>query len=212
LSFWPTPPGVADDLVYAAMCPGYGDGAAAGGCPQVRILEPSAGDGHLARAARAYLPGAHITAVEPAPTRAARLRAQPDLVDEVVEATLEAFLTTVAVQALAGRFEPYDLVFMNPPFTLDDRLEAWAEHVLAIAGDPHLVNPGGVIAAVVPRIVLTGKSKLVRAVRSLLGDPLYRYPDGALRGEHGQIDVCEKGAFDPVGARVSTALLWYYKP
>lgn len=37
LSFWPTPPDVADDLVYAALCPGYGDGAAAGGVPQVDV-------------------------------------------------------------------------------------------------------------------------------------------------------------------------------
>ncbi len=45
LSFWPTPPEVADDLVYTALIPGWGQGEASadGEVPQVRVLEPSAG-------------------------------------------------------------------------------------------------------------------------------------------------------------------------
>jgi len=171
LSFWPTPTDVADDLVYLALCPGHGLGEAASGVPQVRILEPSAGEGHLARATRAHLPYAHITAVEPNPQRAATLRALPGVADEVVESTLENYLAAVAVQALTGGWTPFDLVLMNPPFTLDGRPEAWAEHLLAIYTDPHLLAPGGTLGAVVPRIILTGKSKLVRAVRELLGPP-----------------------------------------
>ena len=151
LSFWPTPPEVADDLVIPALCPGYGFGEACGDVPQVRILEPSAGEGHLARVARRHLPCAHITAVEPDPTRAAtlralpnvvdegvesylpaRLRALPEVVDEVVESTLEDYLASVGVSALLGDWQPFDLVFMNPPFTLPGRPEVWAEHVLAV--------------------------------------------------------------------------------
>lgn len=198
MSFWPTPPEVADDLVRRVMNPGFGDGAAAGGVPQVRVLEPSAGDGHLLTAIREYLPGAWVTAVEPSPARAARLREQ-GLADEVIESTLEDFLCTVAVRALTGTFEPYDLVIMNPPFTLPDRPEAWAEHFLAIQDDPHLLNPWAQISAVVPHTMLTGKSKLVRKIRVTL-DPYY----GTER--------CERGAFDPVGARVSTVTIWWQKP
>jgi predicted RNA methylase len=200
LSFWPTPAELADDLVYRTLVPGFGDGAPSrdGEVPRVRVLEPSAGDGHIIRAVREHLPAAHVTAVEPSPTRAAGLRAQTGLADEVVESTLEDYLTTVAVSAMAGTFEGFDLVIMNPPFTLDGRPEAWAEHVLAVYHDPYLLNPYGQISAVVPRIVLTGKSKLVRKVRELL-HPYF----GA--------DVCERGAFDQVGAKVSAATIWIEK-
>lgn len=200
MSFWPTPAEVADDLVYRALVPGFGDGAASrdGEVPQVRVLEPSAGDGHIIKAVRKHLPAAHVTAVEPSPVRAAGLRTQAGLADEVVESTLEDYLTEVALSALAGTFQGFDLVIMNPPFTLDGRPEAWAQHVLAIYHDPYLLNPYGQISAVVPRIVLTGKSKLVREVQDLLC-PRF----GA--------NVCERGAFNAVGAKVSTATIWIQK-
>lgn len=197
MSFWPTPPQVADDLVYRALVPGFGDGGAAGGVPQVRVLEPSAGEGHLLRAVRQHLPRAHVTAVEPSPVRARRLRAG-GLADKVIEATLEEYLASVAVAALAGDFAAFDLVVMNPPFTLPDRPEAWAQHVLSIHDDPYLLAPYGQISAVVPRIVATGRSRLVRQVRSLL-HPRFG------------IDLCDRGAFDAVGAQVSTAMIWLEK-
>ena len=191
LSYWATPADVADDLVYRLMEPWHalGDG--------VRVLEPSAGEGHLVHAIRHHLPESHITAVEPSAARAATLRALPGL--DVVESTLETYLGDVAVRALSGQWEPFHLVVMNPPFTLDDRREAWAEHILAIYHDPHLVAPGGLIGAIVPRIVMTGTSKRVRAVRDLLTSC-------------GGVQECERGAFASVGAKVSCALLWTQKP
>jgi hypothetical protein len=216
LSYYPTPADIADDLVVPLLQPWHalGDG--------VRVLEPSAGEGHLVRAIREHLPEAHLAAVEPALDRAAVLRrlgeTQPpavpsylrrysphywpkphQLVDEVIEGTLEAYLADVAVQAFAGQWEPFHLVVMNPPFTLDGRPEVWAEHVLAIYNDPYLLAPGGVIGAVVPHVVKTGKSKKVRAVRELLNP-------------HYGVQVCERGAFASVGAKVSTALIWAEKP
>lgn len=193
MSFWPTPPEVADDLIYRALVPGFGDGGAAGGVPQVRVLEPSAGEGHLLRAVRKHLPRAHVTAVEPSSPRAQRLR-DCGLADEVIEATLEDYLASVAASAFAGVFLPFDVVVMNPPFALPDRPEAWAQHFLGIYDDPHLLAPYGQISAVVPRIVATGRSRLVRRVRALL-DPHYG------------IDLCPRGAFDAVGAQVSTAMI-----
>ena len=198
LSYWPTPPQVAEDLIYRAAVPGFGDGGAAGGVPQVRVLEPSAGEGHLLPAIREQMPRCHITAVEPNPDRAQRLR-DGDLADEVIEATLEDYLVSVSWAALAGEFEPFDVVVMNLPFTLAGRPEVWAEHVLAIHDDPYLLARYGQISAVVPRIVVTGKSKLVQKVRALL-DSYYG------------LDLCERGAFDPVGARVSAATIWIEKP
>ena len=188
LSFWPTPDDVANDLVYQLLEPWHGLG---GG---VRVLEPSAGAGHLVHAIQHHLPDADITAVEPSAPRAATLRTLPGV--HVVESTLEAYQVEVSMHAFAGQWEPYDLVIMNPPFTLDGRPEAWAEHVLTIYSDPYLLKPGGVIGAIVPRIVMTGKSKRVRALRDLVGG----------------VEECEQGAFDCVGAQVSTALMWIQKP
>lgn len=215
LSYYPTPADVADDLVYPMLLPWHAQGDG------VRVLEPSAGEGHLVLGIREHLPEAHLTAIEPAAPRAAALRrmgaTQPPavpvcmrrysphywpkphpLVDEVVEGTLEGYLADVGAHACAGRWRPFDLAVMNPPFTLPGRPEVWAEHILAIYNDPHLLAPGAVIGAVVPRIVMTGKSRLVRAVRDL---PLL-----------GRIEECERGAFSAAGAAVSAALLWVEKP
>lgn len=217
LSYWPTPAEVADDLVYSALVPGFGDGSASvdGEVPQVRVLEPSAGEGHLARVVRQHLPGAHITAVEPSPVRAAGLRGQGGLVDKVHEVTLEAYLAGIPADVFAGRWQPFDLVVANPPFTLDGRPEAWAEHVLALWHDPNVLAAGGTLAAVVPRIVMTGSSKKVRAVRGILGDRRWTcgtHPDVTWEYRSGRLETCARGAFDPVGARLSTVLLWAFKP
>ncbi len=192
MSFWPTPAEVAYDLVYWLLAPSHADGEG------VRVLEPSAGEGHLIRAITHHLPKAKIIAVEPSAARAAALRSLPDV--DVVESTLEDYLVDVAMEALAGRWEPFDLVVMNPPFTLERRREAWAEHVLAVYHDPYLLAPWGLVGAVVPQIVMTGKSKRIRAVRELLAFC-------------GQVEACERGAFSKAGgAKVSAAILWAQKP
>lgn len=196
MSFWPTPPEVSDSIVYNVLDPWHGDGGPApDGSPAVRVLEPSAGEGHLLYAVRKHLPLAHVTAVEPAAARTARLREQTGLADVVIESTLEDYLAGVAFEAMGADWRPYDLIFANPPFTLPDRPEAWAEHIIALAQTPNLIGPCGIISAVVPRIVLTGKSPLVRKVRSLLSP-------------YGGMEPCERGAFAPVGAGVSAALIW----
>jgi predicted RNA methylase len=191
LSYWATPTDVADDLVYLLMQPWHWMG---GG---VRVLEPSAGEGHLLRAVRDHLPESSITAVEPDSARAETLRTEPGV--EVVESTIEQYLMGITARVFSGDWEPFHLVVMNPPFTLAGRSEAWAEHLLAIYRDPYLMAPGGTVGAVVPRIVMTGKSKRVREVRELIGDV-------------GGVEECRRGAFASRGAQVSTALLWAQKP
>lgn len=182
MSFWPTPPDIAYDLVYQVLMPWHcqGDG--------VRVLEPSVGNGCLATAIRTQLPRSHITCVEPHHDRAEMVRSLAGVADAVAETTIEDYLTS-------GVWEPFDLVIMNPPFTLPGRSEAWAEHILALCHDPRILAPGGLISAVVPRIVMTGRSRLVRMVRQLV----LPHPYG--------ITECEPGAFSSVGAQVSTALI-----
>ncbi len=115
LAYWPTPPEVAEDVVLQALEPWHGRGDG------VRVLEPSAGEGHLAAAVRVWLPEAHITCVEPCSDRAERLRARAGATDEVVEATLEEYLVRVAFEAMAGTWQGFHLVVMNPPFALQGR-------------------------------------------------------------------------------------------
>ena len=192
MAYWPTPDDVADDLVYWLLEPWHGRGEG------IRVLEPSAGEGHLVRAIRQHLPEARITAVEPNAERAASLRSLPGVA--VVTSTLERYLADVAATAASGAWKPFDLVVMNPPFALAGQREAWADHVLSIYRDAHLLAPGAAIGAVLPHILLTGKSKRVKAVRGLLDH------DG------GGMEACKKGAFNSTGAQVSTALARMYKP
>ena len=191
LAYWPTPAEVADDLVCWLLEPWHGRGDG------IRVLEPSAGEGHLIRAIRCHLPEAHITAVEPCPARAATLRAVPGI--EVVESTLEDYLVAVTAAALSETWHPFDIAVMNPPFALAGQREAWADHVLAVYHDPYLLAPGGTVGAVVPRVLMTGGSRRVRRVRDLLS-------------RCGDVEECGTGAFDSVGAQVSTALMWAQKP
>jgi predicted RNA methylase len=182
MSYWPTPADVADDLVYWVHEPWHhtGDG--------VRVLEPSAGTGGLIDAIRHHLPDAHVTALEPDPMRAATLRTRTDI-DHLAPTALEDYLVGVGPD-----HDPFHLVVMNPPFTLPGQREAWADHILALYHHPHLLAPGSVITAVVPRIVLTGRSNRVRAVRALVR-------------RSGEIEPTRRGAFSATGARVSAALL-----
>lgn len=190
LSFWPTPDDVADSLLDYAMAPWMADGRG------VRVLEPSAGAGHLAAAVRRCLPRAHITCVEPAPERTALLRASA-VADVVVEATLEDYLDGGDLDG------PYDLVIANPPYKLPGRPRAWAEHILALWGHPDVLAPFAILTAVLPRIVMMGRHPQVKAVRDAV--------HGCMAADGVQcagLWEMPRGAFDSVGAAVSAAGIW----
>jgi hypothetical protein len=190
MSYWPTPDPVAAHLVYSVLEPWHGDGDG------IRVLEPSAGEGHLVRHIQQLLPKAHITAVEPDAGRARQLHQLRGV--HVVNRSIEQYLADITGQAFAGTWQPHHLVIMNPPFTLPGRPEAWADHVLALYHDPHLLADGGILTALVPHIVRTGSSKKARAVRDLCT----RF----------DIEACDRGAFAQVGAKVHTALIRIQKP
>lgn len=190
LSFWPTPDDVADSLLDYAMAPWMADGRG------VRVLEPSAGAGHLAATVRRRLPRAHITCVEPAPERTALLRLS-GVADVVVESTLEDYL------AGGDMGDPYDLVIANPPYTLPGRPRAWADHVLALWGHPAVLAPLAVLTAVLPRIVMTGRHPQVKAVRDAVHG--CRAADGV---QCAGLWEMPRGAFSGVGAAVSAAGIW----
>lgn len=137
IDFFPTPKTLAASMAEAA-------GIKAG----MRVLEPSAGNGHLADAAKAA--GADVDTVE---------------ISDALRNILQA-----KGHNLAGRdfetFEPavkYDAVLMNPPFS--DRKDA--AHIMR-AWD--MVKPGGKLVAIAGEGVFFGTDAKAKAFRDWLAE------------------------------------------
>ena len=152
VDFFPTPKTLAASMATAA-------GITAG----MRVLEPSAGNGHLADAAKAA--GADVDTVE-------------------ISDTLRNILQAKG-HNLAGRdfesFEPavkYDAVLMNPPFS--DRKDA--EHIMRAMD---MVKPGGKLVAIAGEGVFFGSDKKAVAFREWLdehGAEVEMLPAGTFMG------------------------------
>lgn len=152
VDFFPTPKTLAASMATAA-------GITAG----MRVLEPSAGNGHLADAAKAA--GAEVDTVE-------------------ISDTLRNILQAKG-HNLAGRdfesFEPavkYDAVLMNPPFS--DRKDA--EHIMRAMD---MVKPGGKLVAIAGEGVFFGSDKKAVAFREWLaeqGAEIEHLPAGTFMG------------------------------
>lgn len=156
-----TPAAVADDLAV---------NYALAGCELApdrwRVLEPSAGEGALADALvkfhRCY--PADVTCLEPDRWRAA-----------VCEA--KGFQTfTMPFEAWADTYPDrrFELVLMNPPFTLPGRSAAWAEHVKLAW---RLLVPGGALTSIAPISLLWKADRLTAEIRDLAERHGYIYDD-----------------------------------
>ncbi len=138
----PTPAGLAEDLVrwYGELEPPRARDR------RLRVLEPSAGIGRFVSAIRDQL-GAEwceITAVEPDARRSRQIPA-----DEATTVHTETFEDFEARAQLNGwRF---DVIVMNPPFSVPGRPNIWAEHLLTAW---KLLAAGGRLVAIVPASVL----------------------------------------------------------
>jgi len=152
IDFFPTPKMLASSMA-----------AAAGIQPGMRVLEPSAGNGHLADAAKAA--GADVDTVE-------------------ISDTLRNILQAKG-HNLAGRdfddFAPavqYDAVLMNPPFS--DRKDA--AHIMRAMD---MVKPGGKLVAIAGEGVFFGPDKKAVAFREWLsehGAEVEHLPPGTFMG------------------------------
>lgn len=149
--FFPTPRSVADRMVAAA-------GIKAGD----RVLEPSAGNGNIADAAKAA--GARVDVVE---------------ISTQLQDLLKAKGYTLAgndfMQFTPG--EKYDAVVMNPPFS--NRLDA--EHIQRAYG---LLKPGGRLVAIAGEGVFFGSDKKAQAFRDWLaerGAEVEKLPEGTFK-------------------------------
>lgn len=147
LSYWPTPPELAKELVHGL-----------GLEPDARVLEPSAGDGALVRAVREAYPHVHITAVEPVHRCRAAMRLAGTAGLHIWDGTFEDY-------AALPDTDGFDAVVMNPPFTLPGHRYAWAEH-LVLAWDR--LQPGGQLRAIVPTSLEYGRQRPIAAARTLI--------------------------------------------
>lgn len=151
--FFPTPTWLAEDLVRLAQIP-----------PGATVLEPSAGTGRIAEAARRLHPDARVLCVELLPANRAELER---LGFEVVG---EDFLSMEP-----GVLPPIDAVVMNPPFARF----ADAHHV---AHALRCVRPGGSVAAIMGAGARYRDAAPYRELRALLeanGGTMEDVPEGA---------------------------------
>lgn len=173
LGFFPTPPAVAREVIAAAELR-----------PGVRVLEPSAGDGALAVAARAA--GATVDCIDINPTRILTLVAHGFAHVEMADFR--------ARDPAAHPRAPYDRVVMNPPFSKQQDVA----HVTHAFG---FLKPGtGRLVAVMSAGVAFRQDKRTRAFRELVAM------------HHGSIEDLPEGAFKVSGTGVRTVLVTMVAP
>lgn len=170
LDYFATPPELAEEIV-ARYVPSDVPAAP-------RVLEPSAGEGSLARAVVDARPAATVECVELDPRRAAKVRAEFPVHEG-------DFLSYEAA-------EPYDLVVMNPPFTAPGDALAYVAHIERAY---RMLRHNGVLVAVVPLGFVQRQDRRVSEFRARV--------DAV-----GGWDRLPDGAFESSGTGVATAVLW----
>lgn len=154
--FFATPASVAEAVVARAQIK-----------PGERVLEPSAGEGALCRAAIAS--GAKVDAIERNVRRVKFLQSAL-----FIRAPQHVIWGDFLIAAPTGA---YDAVIMNPPWSGDQ----WAAHVLHAFG---FLKPGGRLVAIVPRSVRSSGTRAAETVRNLLvkcGASIADLPDGSFK-------------------------------
>lgn len=176
LQAFDTPSALADRLVAAADL-----------LPGCRVLEPSAGVGHLVHAIdRLRLnPRPAVTAVEVDATRFATL-------DRDCKHTARLRLQSDFLALDPSEFEPFDRVVMNPPFSENQDIRH-AQHAY------RFLRPGGLLVAVMSPRAFSGSREIEQAFQAFVAN----------RGTRAPI---EAGAFKDAGTDVRTVLVTLRKP
>lgn len=153
-----------------------------------RVLEPSAGEGHLVEAL--VEAGCDVHAVEVYAARAAKLAWLRGVDDGRVTVQQANFLRLPASAE-------FDAVVMNPPFYGTH----WMKHVRHAF---NFLKPGGVLFAVLPATAEIGDSKAHRAFRS--------WAESHKLAWGSPFEDLPQASFADAGTRVSTVILRLGKP
>lgn len=197
----PTPQDLARHIVGQYMEHSYNSR------DRVRVLEPSAGRGALVDAITRGgrdVDWLDVTAVELDARRAAYIDFEG--VTVVVD-TFEAF-----ADAAESDGQLFDVVMMNPPYSVPGKADIWALHVLLAW---RLLTPGGCLVAIVPASAAPdgrtgGNVKGVREVRDLVRT--YGEVRDLVRTYGRVAEDLEDDAFAESGVTVSTCVIVLHKP
>ena len=137
----------------------------------IRILEPSGGTGRIADEVKLRYPAAHLDVVEIEPLNAATLRRNHK---NVYEADFLEYKTS----------EPYDFIFMNPPFSVEGNATCYIDHILHAHS---MLKPNRSMTVIVPAGFLFVKHKKVKNFREWCFDRL------------DWLERIEAGAFETTG-------------
>jgi predicted RNA methylase len=173
--FFPTPEEAAERAIETARL--YRDDDA----PRLRLLEPSAGTGNLAR--RAVARGCEVHCIEAHPERTNALRA---------EGIYASVLSTDFLAVTPHGEDLFDVALMNPPF---DR-ERDIDHVMHAL---HFLKPNGHLVAIMSagtEFRGTRKSIAFREQMEKMGARIHDLP---------------AGSFSSVGTNVNTIIVSVYK-
>jgi predicted RNA methylase len=178
-AFYPTPVAVADEMMVEADLQRF-----SGMTLTVRMLEPSAGQGGLCRAA--------LRAAQ-----AAGIKLEIDVfeilsLNRFVLAELEPHINIVGHDILRqAPTRRYDLVIANPPFRTDADKMAWITHLWQYF---QLLNDGGRLVAIAPQSLLINDTERVKAFRRFVR-------------RYGRIVQLPEGSFKESGTGVNTVML-----
>lgn len=170
----------------------------------IHVLEPSAGDGSLVRALFASVPADRldVLAVEPDQDRAAALKENVKGRGAPVSVHVRTF------EDFAAWYKPtllrrFDLVVMNPPYSVPGSRALWLEHV-RLAWE--LLAEGGQLVAILPKPAGWLKDPNVAAVLDLVGPGAVRkeLPKRSFRQYGTDIDTWVLAATKPAGTVQAT--------
>ena len=121
----------------------------------MRLLEPSAGTGNASKIMKERYPLAHLDVVEYLPINASILR---EFHENVFEMDFMEFDS-----------EPYDFIFMNPPFSVKGNKTIYIDHIYHAH---ELLKENRSMYVIVPSGVLSNSTKKVKAFRKWCFDRL----------------------------------------
>lgn len=177
--FFPTPDAAAQEVIEAASL--YHCNHCKGGDAPLRVLEPSAGTGNLARLARDK--GHEVTCVEVHHERAAELARQS------YAAVHECDFLALQPETLGAG---YDRALLNPPFDLDRDID----HVMHAL---KFLKPDGKLVAIMSAGTEFRETRKATAFRELMTKM------------HANFRDLPAGSFSSVGTNINTVLLTVWK-